>query len=282
MLDVYSDLTLYNAVFGGHIEILEADELSMIRSEVEEKATIERLELFKEVFDIQPDCNHEDLMEAAQTSVALDRLVVRHRLGTVAYYHKGTGSPANEKTLESIILGTSLLTGRGIPVAGEYEVKNVLAMKILALLGAGGSFSEFYAVDFDDDVVLLGHDGPAHVAIGSGKTKVRPLDVYHGKVGHGVSVEMSVQHGPVTLLSVAEDQQRGFKLVVAEGESVVGPVLEIGNTNSRYQFPIGARKFVADWSAAGPAHHCAVGIGQHAATIEKLGALLSIPVVRVC
>jgi L-arabinose isomerase len=184
--------------------------------------------------------------------------------------------------MSSVILGNSLLTARGIPVAGEYEVKNAQAMKIMDSFGAGGSFTEYYAMDFDDDVVLMGHDGPGHIKIASGKTKVRPLEVYHGKVGKGLSVEMSVQHGPVTLLSVVEYADGSLKLLVAEGESVPGPILEIGNTNSRYRFPIGARAFVERWNEQGPAHHCAVGVGHISNRIAKLGALLSMDVVRVC
>ena len=200
----------------------------------------------------------------------------------MAYYYKGSGIPANEDTMSSVILGTSLLTARGIPVAGEYEVKNAIAMKIMDSFGAGGSFTEYYAIDFAADQVLMGHDGPGHVAIAEGKTKVRPLGVYHGKVGKGLSVEMSVKYGPVTLLSVAEDRAKGFKLLVAEGASEPGPILEIGNTNSRYRFPIGARRFVNDWNSHGPAHHCAVGVGHIGNKLEKLAKLLSIDVVRVC
>ena len=184
--------------------------------------------------------------------------------------------------VSSIILGASLLTARGIPVAGEYEVKNAQAMKIMEAFGAGGSFTEFYATDFRGDVVLMGHDGPGHIAIAQGKTKVRALGVYHGKVGTGLSVEMSVKNGPVTLLSVVECGGGMVKLLVAEGESVPGPILEIGNTNSRYRFPIGARRFVESWSAAGPAHHCAVGAGHIAGHIAKLGQLLNLEVTKVC
>ena len=155
-------------------------------------------------------------------------------------------------------------------------------MKIMDTFGAGGSFTEYYAMDFAADVVLMGHDGPGHIAIAEGKTKVRPLKVFHGKVGRGLSVEMSVKNGPVTLLSVVEQAGGKLILLVAEGESVPGPILEIGNTNSRYKFSLGARKFVNDWNSYGPAHHCAVGVGHIASKISKLGQLLNINVVQVC
>jgi len=212
----------------------------------------------------------------------LDKLVAHYKLGSLAYYYKGTGNVENEEAIASIILGNSLLTANGIPVAGEYEIKNAQAMKIMDSFGAGGSFTEFYAMDFKDDVVLMGHDGPGHLAIAEGKTKVRPLGVYHGKVGKGVSVEMSVKHGPVTLLSVVEKANGKLMFLVAEATSVAGPILQIGNTNSRYRFPLGARGFVNKWNSYGPAHHCAVGIGHISTKIEKLGALLQMEVVKVC
>ena len=281
MLDIYSDLTLQCSTFGTHVEILEVDELAARRREVKEADVAARVAEFKKVFDVQSDCGADDLAEAARTSMALDRLVADHRLGSLAYYYKGAGGTDNETTLASIILGTSLLTSRGVPVAGEYEVKNAQAMKIMDLFGAGGSFTEYYAMDFNDDVVLMGHDGPGHIAIAEGKTKVRPLKVYHGKVGRGVSVEMAVKHGPVTLLSVIETAGGKLALLCAEAASVAGPILEIGNTNSRYRFPCGAREFVNRWNSHGPAHHCAVGVGHVAGKIDKLGALLGLEVIHV-
>ena len=219
---------------------------------------------------------------AARTSVALDKLVEQHKLGSLAYYYKGTGNSDNEDAISSIILGTSLLTARGIPVAGEYEIKNAQAMKIMDSFGAGGSFTEYYTVDFNDDVLLMGHDGPGHIAIAQGRTKVRPLTAYHGKVGRGLSVEMSVKHGPVTLLSVVQTRDGKLQLLTAQGQSVPGPILEIGNTNSRYRFPVGARKFMNDWNQHGPAHHCAVGIGHVAGKLRKLAAILNMECISVC
>ena len=281
MLDIYSDLTLQVASFGGHIQMLELDELAALRDEVSEEDTAARVRLFHEVFDVQPDCPPEELERAARTSLALDALVARYRLGSLAYYAHSVPGNVNEDVITSVILGCSLLTARGVPVAGEYEVKNAQAMKIMDLFGAGGSFTEYYALDFTDDVVLMGHDGPGHTGIAEGRTKVRPLSVYHGKVGAGLSVEMSVRRGPVTLLSVIERAGR-LALLVAQGESVPGPILEIGNTNSRYRFPIGARAFVEGWNAQGPAHHCAIGVGHLGNELHKLGALLGLEVVQVC
>jgi len=282
MLDIYTDLTQQYAHFGGHIELIEVEELASLRKEVTDDQITKRLELFNDVFDVQDDCLPEEMKKAAVTSVALDELIKKYKLGSMAYYYKGTSNLENEEAISSIILGNSWLTANNIPVAGEYEIKNAQAMKIMDSFGAGGSFTEYYAMDFKDDVVIMGHDGPGHIAIAEGKTKVRPLKVYHGKVGKGVSVEMMVKNGPVTLLSVVEKKGGGLMLLVAEGESVSGPILKIGNTNSRYKFPIGARKFVNEWNKQGPAHHCAVGVGHISTKIEKLGSLLKIDVVKVC
>jgi len=281
MLDIYSDMTAQAAAFGTLIEVVEIDELAAIRSALGEDEVDAVLSRILTEFDVQPDCHPDEVRRAARTAAALFRLVERHGLGALAYYYESTPGSVHEDIITSVILGCSMLTAAGVPVAGEYEVKNAQAMKIMDAFGAGGSFTEYYAMDFADDVVLMGHDGPGHMAIAEGKTKVRPLQVYHGKVGAGVSVEMSVRHGPVTLLSVVERAGKVL-LLVAEGRSEPGPILEIGNTNSRYRFPIGARAFVEAWNAVGPAHHCAVGVGHIAGRIDKLARILGLELVRVC
>ena len=282
MLDVSTDLAQVSGRLGVHIEMLEVEELSAARKEVTTAQLEAERERFRHFFAIDVDTPEEQVVRAARTSVALARIVAEYQLDMLAYYGRGTSGGENEDTLGSIIAGGSLLTAQGLPVAGEYEVKNVIAMKMLDLLGAGGSFTEYYAMDFTDDVVLMGHDGPGHVAMAEEQIRLRPLQVYHGKSGKGLSVEMAVKHGPVTLLSLIEDKQHGFGLLVAEGESVSGSTLQIGNTNSRYKFSIGARRFVQDWNAAGPAHHWAIGTGHCAELLRKVGCLLSLPVTVVC
>ena len=280
MLDVYTDLLKQSSTFGTEIKLLEMDELRELRNNVTDKDVDDKLEEFRRAFDVSPECGKDELERAARTATALDRLVGRHKLGAMAYYYEGTGGSEHEDIVTSVIAGNTLLTGSGIPVAGECEIKNAQAMKILSLLGAGGSFSEFYAMDFDDDVVLLGHDGPAHHLMSDGKVGLVPLPVYHGKPGKGLSIQMTVRSTDVTLLSVCEGPG-GIFLLVAEGRSVPGEILEIGNTNSRYRFPCGARSFIEQWSKAGPSHHCAIGIGHVAGKIRKFATLAGIGTVIV-
>lgn len=281
MLDVYTDTTKQSAVFGTHIELLEMCELKKYRDEVTDTEVQSKIQEFHKAFDVSPECEMDEIERAARTSLALDKLVKNRNLGSMAYYYEGESGNEYENIVTSVIAGNTLLTGKNIPVAGECEVKNAQAMKIMSEFGAGGSFSEFYLMDFKDDVVMLGHDGPAHFAIAEGRVKLVPLPIYHGKPGKGLSIQMSVKHGPVTLLSVVEGKD-GVFLLVAEGDSVAGPVLEIGNTNSRYRFSIGAKRFMNEWSKQGPAHHCAIGVGHIADKIEKLGNILGIETVKIC
>ena len=281
MLDVYSDLTKQASAFGTHIEIVEMCEVKRYRDAVTTAEVNEKITEFKTTFEVIDACEEEELVRAAKTSIALDKLVENHDLGALAYYYEGETANDYENIVTSVIAGNTLLTGKNVPVAGEYEVKNAQAMKIMDAFGVGGSFSEFYAMDFNDDIVMLGHDGPAHFAIAEGNVQLVPLPVYHGKPGKGLSIQMTVKHGPVTLLSVVEGKDDVF-LLVAEGASVEGPVLQIGNTNSRYRFSIGARAFMNEWSKQGPSHHCAIGVGHIANKIEKLGKLLHLRVVTIC
>ena len=282
MLDIATDLTQVSGRFGTHLEIVEVDQLSALRRDVTDAQTTAKVKEFRDFFDVDEECSPDELERAATTAVALDNLVADNALDMLAYYYMGCGIAENENAMSSIILGMSMLTGNGVPVAGEYEIKNVIAMKIMDELGAGGSFTEFYAMDFNDDLVLMGHDGPGHTRIAQDRIRVRPLPVYHGKVGRGLSVEMTVRHGPVTLLSVVEDKEKGFSLLVAEAESEAGPILEIGNTNSRYRFSLGGRGFVEAWNARGPAHHCAIGIGSWGSQLQKLAELMNLGFHQVC
>ena len=222
-----------------------------------------------------------DLEWAARVAVGLDRLVADFALDGLTYYYRGLGGNEFERVGAGMILGNTLLTARGIPASGEGDLKTCLAMLTMDRLGAGGSFTEFYAMDFREGFVLMGHDGPGHIAISDARPVLRGLGLYHGKRGSGVSVEFKVKTGPVTIVGLTQTAEGGLKLVAAEGESLAGPILRIGNSNSRVRFGLGPAEFINRWSMEGPTHHCALGVGHVAGRIEKLAALLKIPLAEV-
>ena len=223
MLDVSTDLTLVTANFGGHVEVLEFDDLRVRVDRVTDAETDARMALTREIFDVDDTVQDDDFRWGAKVSVGLDRLVDDFGLDSLAYYHRGLEGEQHERLGAGMILGASLLTARGIPAVGEYELRTSLAMLIVDRLGAGGSFTEFQALNFRDDVVEMGHDGPAHLAISDARPLLRGLGVFHGKRGWGVSVEFEVKHGPVTTVGVRQGRDGRYALVASEGTVVDGP-----------------------------------------------------------
>ncbi|MFZ5927877.1 MAG: arabinose isomerase [Acidobacteriota bacterium] len=281
MLDMYSDFTLISAQTGAHVEVLEMCDLGRCLRESPPEEAQAVLNLARETFILE-NCPEEDLEWAARVAAALERLARQFDLDGLAYYYRGLGGNEYERLAAGMILGNSLLTARGVPASGEGDLKNCVAMKILDALGAGGAFTEIYAMDFVERFVLVGHDGPGHLALCSRKPVLRGLGLYHGKRGRGVSVEFSVKHGPVTLLGVTQTAEGRLKLITAEGESIPGPILRIGNTNTRVRFPLGPAEFVNRWCREAPTHHFALGAGRWQAHLEKFSVLAGLELTRVC
>lgn len=276
MLDVSTDLTLLPTTFGSHVEVLEFDDLRVRVAEVTDAQTAERMALAREVFTLDETVVDADFEWGARVSVGLDRLVEDFDLDSLAYYHRGLGGEQHERLGAGMILGASLLTGRGIPATGEYELRTTVAQLATQVVGAGGSFCEIQALNFEDDVVEMGHDGPAHLAVSARDPLLRGLGVYHGKRGWGVSVEFDVQHGPVTLLGLGQDRDGSLAFVASEGAVVPGPVLAIGNTTSRVDFGRDPGEWVDEWSATGIGHHWSLSIGHRAGTYKAAASLLGI------
>ncbi|MER5326734.1 L-fucose/L-arabinose isomerase family protein [Streptosporangium roseum] len=281
MLDVATDLTLVPANLGGHVEVLEFDDLRVRVEKVTDAEVTERMDLARDVFELADTVNDDDFSWAARVSVGLDRLVEDFALDSLAYYHRGLDGEIHERLGAGMILGASLLTARGVPSAGEYELRTSLAMLVMDRLGGGGSFTELQALDFARGHVEMGHDGPAHLAISSKRPLLRGLGVYHGKRGWGVSVEFDVTHGPVTAFGLLHRPDGRFGFVVSEGEVVDGPLLRIGNTTSRVDFGCDPGEWTDAWSATGISHHWALGTGHRAAELRAVADLLGADLIEV-
>ena len=276
MLDVSTDLTRVSTTFGSHVEVLEFDDLRERVNTVTDAEIAARMDLARSLFQIDESVKDEDFAWGAKVSVGLDRLVEDFDLDSVAYYHRGLAGELHERLGAGMILGSSILTARGIPMAGEYELRTSIAMLASHAIGAGGSFTEIQALNFFDGVVEMGHDGPAHLAVSSREPLLRGLGVYHGKRGWGVSVEFDVKPGPVTTFGVGQDPDGSFVFITSEGMVVPGPLLEIGNTTSRVDFGGDPGVWVDEWSQTGLGHHWALCLGHRGADIRAAANLIGI------
>jgi len=281
MLDVATDITLVPAQLGGHVEILEFDDLRVRVAQVGDDAVAALLDQVRAMFELDDSVQEDNLEWAARVALGLGDLVREFELDSLAYYHRGLEGELHERLGAGMILGASLLTAAHVPACGEYELRASLAMLIMDRLGAGGSFTEIQALNFADGVVEMGHDGPAHIGISQARPLLRGLGVYHGKRGYGVSVEFDVAHGPVTALGLTQLRDGRFRMVVSEGTVVDGPLLEIGNTTSRVDFGRDPGEWCDAWAATAVNHHWALGTGHRLAELRAVSELLDIELVSV-
>jgi L-arabinose isomerase len=289
MLDMYSDFTMHHALLGMHIEVLEMDDLQQ-RAAAATRAELEtKKEAARRLFDfaepgkdpIARPIDDDDFDWAARVAVGLDKLVADFDLDGLTYYYRGLDGNEFERLGAGLIMGNSMLTARGIPAAGEGDLKTCMAMMILDRFGVGGSYTEFYAMDFKENFILMGHDGPGHIAISDEKPVLRGLGLFHGKRGGGVSVVFKVKNGPITILGMTQTVDGRLKMIAAEGESIPGPIMRIGNTNSRLRYGLDPATFMNRWCEQGPTHHVALGIGHQVGRIAKLARLLDVELVVI-
>lgn len=290
MLDLYSDFTMIQAQTGAHVEILEMCDLnrllkSVTKEEIEaKKKEIENFFLISD--DVSADRlakkpTEEQLAWSAKVAVAQEKLILEYNLDGLAYYYHGAPDSEYETLQSGFIVGHSLLTAKGIPCAGEGDLKTCIAMKICDILETGGSFCEIVATDYNKGTIILGHDGPFHLAIANGKPLLRGLGVYHGKQGTGVSVEAKVRTGDITTLCCTQTIDGKLKFIITEAESTNAQIMTIGNTQTHVKFKKNPDAYMDEWFAQFPTHHFAMSVGHNATLFEKVSNLLAIPYITL-
>ena len=252
-----------------------------------QKVTDEELEdicaQFRELYEVDKTVTNEHMRFSAQLAVAYDIIIRRHNIDCFGFYWWGKNELVTQIRAQAG-LAVSRLTAQGIPGVTEGDVKSAIAMKILSLLGGFGMFVEFFAIDFADNFVLMGHDGPANVKMAKGKPRLTHLDIIHGKTGHGLGIDFRMEPGPVTLLNLSEHtspSNNRFKLIYSIGEVIRGSVLNIGNPNCRIRLERPFSEFFERWCQEGPEHHIALGKGNLSAALERFAETMQLEIIRV-
>lgn len=289
MYDMNTDPTAFAATFGAHVKMLEMCELAEYVQGATDAQVKAKIDTIKETFDIKEPSNDPltdyvqdaDLEWAARNAVGLDKLIEVNGLSALAYFYKGEKGNLYEQIASNLIIGNTLLTSSGIPLAGEADLKTAAAMLIMNKIGGGGSFAELHPFDVCDDIVLIGHDGPHNINISDSKPILRKLKKFHGKPGAGVSVEFKLKTGDISLLSCSAKSDGKLKLISAIAESIPGDIPQTGNTNTKCHFPISCTEFVEQWCQAGPTHHLALGVGNKTKEIELFSKMADIELIKV-
>lgn len=289
MLDMNFDPTAVTKELGAHVKFLEMCELVGYIEHCTDEELKAKLDQINNTFErmnkstdpTTKEIDESDVTWAAKVSVGLDKLVMNNGLSGFAYYYMGENNSIYERAASNMIIGNSLMTTSGISMAGEGDMKTCLAMYLTSALGHGGSFAELVAVDFNDDILIVGHDGPHDIRISDKKPTIRGLGLMHGKKGYGVSVEFSIKHGPMTMVGIGSDANGKFHLIVAEGESQEGWVPPIGNTLTRGYFGPDIGVFIEDWCRAGTCHHQSLAVGHCGDMVEKFGKMVGMETIRV-
>ncbi|MCR5054469.1 MAG: arabinose isomerase [Lachnospiraceae bacterium] len=279
MMDLYIDESnLYHRM---HLYTKQFDweKIWAIADDITDEAVIKaKAEDILNTFDVEGGANVEKVHEMAKYVVAFEQWVKDEDLGLVASHYDGY-SKGQAGVVDSLLIPAfSMLIKQGTACAVEGDIKVAMAMSIMKTISGSGQLSEFYTIDFNDDLTLIGHSGSGDADFSTEKKPtMKIVDVFHGKTGGGYLTQFYPADGPVTYLAITQDMDGHFKFIAAEGELVPGKVLQNGDTIKRVKFSISPREFCNRWCETGPTHHFAAGLGRHIDTLKKVAKIFDVP-----
>ena len=282
MTDLSIDETAFLAAFGAYTKHLGWDDIAAAAAGVSEAEAEARLPSLRAAFAIPGDVEGAPLQSIARVLAGLDRLIEREALCALPNHYEGAVREDHVAVLAASNPAFSVLMAEGIACPVEGDIKTALAMLMLKAVAGTATLAELYSMDFDDDVVILGHSGAADLTISKEPPTLKHSAVFHGKSGSGFLTQTYPRPGPMTLLSLTQDGEGRFVLIAAEGEIVEGPPMALGDTNCRVRFTLGLRGFMRDWAEQGPTHHGVMASGAHTEALRRVAKLFNVELRLVC
>jgi L-arabinose isomerase len=180
--------------------------------------------------------------------------------------------------------GTGILCAEHIPVATEADVTTLTAMMVLQELAGEVTFLENYVIDFDEDAIILSHDGHGNPALAADpkQVKIKPSIYYEGVNGRGAGLEFAYAPGDVTILSLIPLGDGEWRMIVGEGESLPMTPRPVAAPQMLFRYTNGSiEDFCNRWLMAGSPHHMALAYGHLSEQVEKVGELLGVEVILI-
>ena len=266
---------------GKMLEQPEVEEIENAFNRVTDKQLEDMYGQFRTLYEVDDTVTDDHMRFSAQAAIAYEGIVTKHDISAFGYYWWGERELVTQLRSQSN-LAVSRLAAMGRPGVTEGDVKSAMAVKIMDLFDAGGMFVEFFAMDFAEDFLLMGHDGPSNINMAKGKPRLQHLEIQHGKTGYGLGIDFDMAEGPVTLLNLTQiDAGETFKLIYSVGEIISGTILNIGNPNCRVRLQKPIHEFMDAWCSQGPAHHIAIGYGDLSAELETFADAMKFRIVNI-
>lgn len=282
MTDLYLDETAFFSRFGVHTKHLNWDDVAAAAAGVDATSVGARLPALRRAFEIPADVEGPPLEGVARVLAGFDRLIEAEKLCALPNHYEGAVRDDHAPVLAASNPAFSVLMAEGIACPVEADIKTALAMLMLKAVAGTATLAELYSMDFNDDLVILGHSGAADVTISARRPTLRHSAVFHGKSGSGFLTQTYPRAGPLTLLSLTQGAEGDFYLVAAEGEVEDGPPMQLGDTNCRVRFPLGLRGFVNAWAEAGPTHHAVMAPGRRVDSLKLVAKLFDLELRVIC
>lgn len=282
MTDLYIDETAFFDAFGTHTRHLTWDDIADAATRVADSEADARQQALRNAFEIPDEVEGAPLRSIARVLAGLDRLIEAEGLCALPNHYEGAVRDDHVTVLAASNPAFSVLMAEGIACPVEGDIKVALAMLMLKAVAGTATLAELYSMDFEDDVVILGHSGAADITISRRKPTLKHSAVFHGKSGSGFLTQTFPKLGAMTLLSLTQDGDGRFVMVAAAGEIVDGPAMLLGDTNCRVRFAPGLRGFVNAWAEEGPTHHGVMAPGDHIDALRLVAKLFDVELRQVC
>lgn len=282
MMDLYIDETNLFQKLGCYTQYIEWDDIKNELPKVSAEDAGMMADVVLKTFDIMGDSS-EKLGDLPAIICALERIALKYNVTAMASHYAGDPKGEDAVIFSALNPAFSVLINEGISSAVEGDIKAALAMTILRTVGGSATLAEMYSMDFNNDICLIGHSGSGDPAVSVSKKPLMKIsEVFHGKTTGGYLTQFYPEFGDITMLALTQDETGGYRMVAVKGKCLDGPILKLGDTNSRVAFSCGLREFVNKWSNFGPTHHGVLGLGDHIDVLRKVAKALDIPLDIVC
>lgn len=283
MGDLAIDETTFALAIGPEVVPVNTTKIADIIKNLSQNQVKTRIAENTRTFEIDQELSHAEHAAAVKFSLALEKIANDDGLDALAVYFLTVSDDGRLPTLP--FLAASRLMADGLGYAGEGDIACAALVAVLQQLAGPASFTEMFAMDFEDGSVLMQHMGEANYTMC--RTDRKPLlTKRHFPLAptpfDPATPCFAFEPGPATLCSLSAASHGRFRIVIAEGEVLDwGPFPTLRTPHFKFKPTTGLNTAIETWSRIGGSHHQAICWGHRARLLSRLAGMLGIESIAV-